>query len=39
MIEGELVLVEDEGEDDCEAGRRRRFKAGVPNGHHLVEPH
>jgi uncharacterized cupin superfamily protein len=36
MIEGELVLVEDEGETLLHAGDSAGFKAGSPNGHHLV---
>jgi uncharacterized cupin superfamily protein len=36
MLEGELVLVEDEGETVMRAGDAAAFKAGVPNGHHLV---
>ena len=36
MIEGELVLVEDEGETIVKPGDAAGFKAGVPNGHHLV---
>jgi uncharacterized cupin superfamily protein len=36
MIEGELVLVEDEGETIVKAGDVAGFKAGVANGHHLV---
>jgi uncharacterized cupin superfamily protein len=36
MIEGELVLVENEGETIVKPGDAAGFKAGVPNGHHLV---
>jgi uncharacterized cupin superfamily protein len=36
MVEGELVLVEDEGETIVKPGDAAGFKAGVPNGHHLV---
>src|SRR6059058_468428 len=36
MVEGELVLVEDEGETIVRPGDAAGFKAGVPNGHHLV---
>ena len=36
MLEGELVLVEDEGETILRAGDAAGFKAGVPNGHHLL---
>ena len=36
MIEGELVLVEDEGETIVKPGDAAGFKAGVANGHHLV---
>ena len=36
VLEGELVLVEDEGETVLRAGEAAAFKAGVPNGHHLV---
>ena len=36
MIEGELVLVEDQGETIVKPGDAAGFKAGVPNGHHLV---
>jgi len=36
MIEGELVLVEDEGETIVKPGDAAGFKAGVPNGHHLL---
>ena len=36
VLEGELVLVEDEGETILRAGDAAGFKAGVPNGHHLV---
>ena len=36
MLEGELVLIEDEGETVLKAGDAAGFKAGVPNGHQLV---
>lgn len=36
VLEGELVLVEDEGETVLNAGDAAAFKAGVPNGHHVV---
>ena len=36
MIEGELVLVEDEGETLLRPSDSAGFKAGTPNGHHLV---
>ncbi|MBI4273223.1 MAG: cupin domain-containing protein [Rhizobiales bacterium] len=36
MLEGELVLVEDGGETPLKAGDAAGFKAGVANGHHLV---
>ena len=36
MLEGELVLVEDGGETCCRPGDCAGFKAGVPNGHQLV---
>ena len=36
VLEGELVLVEDEGETILHAGDAAGFKAGVPNGHHLL---
>jgi uncharacterized cupin superfamily protein len=36
MLEGELVLIEDEGETLLRTGDAARFKAGVPNGHQLV---
>jgi uncharacterized cupin superfamily protein len=35
VLEGEVVLVEDEGETVLRAGDCAGFKAGVPNGHHL----
>jgi uncharacterized cupin superfamily protein len=35
VVEGEVVLVEDEGETVLRAGDCAAFKAGVPNGHHL----
>ena len=36
MLSGELVLIEDEGETIMRAGDCAAWKAGVPNGHHLV---
>lgn len=36
MIEGELVLITDAGETILKPGMAAGFKAGVPNGHHLV---
>jgi uncharacterized cupin superfamily protein len=36
ILEGELVLVEDEGETILKPGDCAGFKANVPNGHHLV---
>lgn len=36
VLEGELVLVEDEGEVVLRPGDAAGFKAGVANGHHLV---
>ncbi len=36
MLEGEVVLVEDEGETILKAGDAAGFKAGVANGHHLL---
>jgi uncharacterized cupin superfamily protein len=36
MIEGELVLVENGSETVMNAGDMAGFKAGDPNGHHLV---
>ena len=36
VLEGELVLVEDEGETILRAGDAAGFKAGVPNGHCLL---
>jgi uncharacterized cupin superfamily protein len=35
VLEGEVVLVEDEGETILRAGDCAGFKAGVPNGHHI----
>jgi uncharacterized cupin superfamily protein len=35
VLEGELVLVTDSGEEPLKAGDCAGFKAGVPNGHHL----
>jgi uncharacterized cupin superfamily protein len=36
MLEGELVLIEDEGETVLKPGDAAGFKAGVANGHHLI---
>jgi uncharacterized cupin superfamily protein len=36
MLEGEAVLVEDEGETVLRPGDAATFKAGVRNGHHIV---
>jgi uncharacterized cupin superfamily protein len=36
VLEGELTLIEDEGETLLRAGDAAGFKAGVKNGHHLV---
>ncbi len=36
VLEGELVLVENEGETVLQPGDAAGFKAGVPNGHHLI---
>ena len=36
VMEGELVLVSDDGEERLRAGDYAAFKAGEPNGHHLI---
>lgn len=36
VLEGEVVLVDDSGETVLRAGDCAGFKAGEPNGHHLV---
>lgn len=36
VLEGEITLIEDGGETLLRAGDAAGFKAGVPNGHHLV---
>ena len=36
VLEGELVLIENEGETLLKAGEAAGFKANTPNGHHLV---
>ena len=36
MLEGELVLVEEDGETVLHPGDAAAFPAGNPNGHHLV---
>ena len=35
VVEGEVVLVTDQGEQSLHAGDCAGFKAGVPNGHHM----
>ena len=36
VLEGEVALIEDEGETLLKAGDAAGFKAGIANGHHLV---
>lgn len=36
VLQGELVLIEDDGETPLRAGEAAAFKAGAANGHHLV---
>lgn len=36
ILDGEAVLIEDEGETPMRAGDCASFPKGVPNGHHLV---
>jgi len=36
VVDGELILIEDEGETLLRPGDVAAFKAGVANGHHLV---
>jgi len=36
VMEGELILVTDDGEERLRAGDYAAFKAGEPNGHHLI---
>ncbi len=36
VLEGELMLIEDGGETLLKPGEAAGFKAGVPDGHHLV---
>jgi uncharacterized cupin superfamily protein len=36
ILAGEVVLIEDGGENVLKAGDAAGFKANVPNGHHLV---
>jgi uncharacterized cupin superfamily protein len=36
ILEGELVLIENEGETVLRPGDAAGFKAGVANGHHLI---
>jgi len=36
VVDGEIVLIDDSGEHRLTPGMCAGFKAGVPNGHHLV---
>ncbi|MEO7208083.1 MAG: cupin domain-containing protein [Steroidobacteraceae bacterium] len=36
VVEGELTLISDAGEETLRAGECAAFKAGDPNGHHLM---
>ncbi len=36
MLDGEVVLIDDDGETTLRAGDAATFKAGVANGHHLL---
>lgn len=36
VLSGELSLIDDHGETILRAGDKAVFKAGMPNGHHLV---
>jgi len=36
MLDGEVVLIENEGETLLKAGDAAGFKAGIANGHHLI---
>jgi uncharacterized cupin superfamily protein len=36
ILEGEVVLIEDEGETVLKPGDAAGFKANTPNGHHIV---
>src|SRR5438552_5022058 len=36
VLEGEITLIEDGGEVRLSPGDAAGFKAGVPNGHHLI---
>jgi uncharacterized cupin superfamily protein len=36
VLDGELILVNDQGEHRLTPGMCAGFKAGVPNGHHLI---
>src|ERR1700735_1510277 len=36
LLQGEVVLIEEEGETVLKAGDAAAFKANAPNGHHLV---
>ena len=36
VVEGELTMVTDAGEEVLRAGECAAFKAGVPDGHHLI---
>lgn len=35
VLEGEVILISDSGEETLKAGDCAGFKAGMPNGHHL----
>ena len=36
VLSGELILIDDEGEERLSSGDAAAFKAGVANGHHIV---
>lgn len=36
MVEGEVVLIEDDGETTLQAGDCAAFSKGTGNGHHLI---
>jgi uncharacterized cupin superfamily protein len=36
IVDGEVVLIDDEGEHPMSAGMCVGWKAGAPNGHHLI---
>jgi uncharacterized cupin superfamily protein len=36
LLEGEAILVEDQGETSMRAGDCAAFPKGIPNGHHLI---